>query len=550
MMESELPPRIGDYEILRILGKGGMGQVLLARQADGTLSALKLMHPHLADDVEFSKRFRREARIASDLDHPNVVKTLDAGSLEGSLFIATEFMPNGDLHHRLEAVGPLEPSTAMRIVRDLLRGLSAIERSGLVHRDVKPGNLLIGGDGRILLADLGLARSTSAARSIYTQLGVFFGTPHFAAPEHLEGRQDLDIRSDLYAAGAVLYFALTKRYPAEGRSAVEIMRYLAFVGRPLKIDRVLPEAVDAFLHWLLQKDRELRPATAAAAADRADEILSALAVSGTDDRLPEPPLRSDESGRRADLPTIDIRARHSARIVPPTVTWRDAPIADQGRSVLLKVRGDSMSRRLDWKINDERGSRTMSVFAGTRLTFGRSHGHRESNHVALRLMPEAENVQASGRISGKQFQCYVRNGEILIADLRSTGGTTLNGRRLDPLEAEEISMRNEVVVAGVLRLVLRVFPAPSPVNYVVVDRGETASLPFLVVERPDNGRELVSALCAGRMPMAPGLEVFAVGESLFVRSSTIPPDTCLSPDVGFRHVVDGCELELVGRENR
>lgn len=557
-MSGPIPDRLGDYRIIRLLGEGGMGTVYLGRTPDGNLAAVKLLRDEIAEDSEYHRRFRREARLALAFDHPNIVRTFDAGCLEGRLFMASAFVDGGDLQNRMDAQPPLPSAAAVRVVRDLLRALTAVEEAGLVHRDVKPGNLLIEGDGKVLLADLGLARSTAPMRSMYTQYGQFYGTLPYASPEQLEVRPDLDIRSDLYAAGAVLHYLLTKKPPVEGTQYLDYVRHFSSGRRPAPPSRPLPIELQEFLDALLAIDRDARPRTAQEAASRADEILTRLLGQGEDDRLPQcVPQEVIEAGMRTTVldPARPLRATYVPALGddaghPRTVTWAAPALLPQSRRAVLRPSGPSRVHRIDFRITSDDGHWFLSLFAGTRLSFGRGKDNGAVPHVPLRLFPVEENVEKIGKISSKHFEIFERDGDFSIADLRSTCGTQLNGKALVQFEAHELMPRNEVLVAGVLMLVLRVVPKRRDSNYHIEGYGDCADGPSVVVERERNGREYVVALVPGAFELARGLEVIHAQGSLFLRSSAIPPHTCREPAIGWKEKHDGFEFEVIGVANR
>ena len=223
MNPSESEP--GSYEVLALLGKGGMGRVYLARDSRGSVLALKVLAPRWAHHAEMRRRFRREVRIALSLDHPNLVRSVAAGQVSGQLFLASELVRGGSLSRLLKHCGCLELQHALRVARDLARGLAAIERHGMIHRDLKPQNVLLEPDGRARVADFGLARPAAADRNLYTRPDVVLGTPYYVAPEQIQplGQRQLDIRCDLYAVGVILYRCLIGRVPYRGRNPCETL---------------------------------------------------------------------------------------------------------------------------------------------------------------------------------------------------------------------------------------------------------------------------------------------------------------------------------------
>ena len=203
------------YRIEELVGRGGMGMVYRATQlALERPVALKLIVPEYAADESYRRRFRRESRLAAQLDHPNVIPVYEAGEAQGLLFISMRFVEGYDLRELLMEEGRLAPQRAARIIAELAGALDAAHELGLVHRDVKPANVLLQrrqGEEHAYLTDFGLARQTSSESGL-TRSGHWVGTLDYAAPEQFKG-QPLDARTDVYALGCLLYEALTGRLP-------------------------------------------------------------------------------------------------------------------------------------------------------------------------------------------------------------------------------------------------------------------------------------------------------------------------------------------------
>jgi predicted Ser/Thr protein kinase len=212
---------VAGYRVEAVAGRGGMGVVYLARQvALDRPVALKLIAPDLARDEAFRARFARESRITASLDHPNVIPVYEAGEDGDRLFIAMRFVEGTDLAKLVAAKGALEPPLAAELVAQAASALDAAHARGLVHRDVKPANLLIAGDPdarpHVYLTDFGLARRDGSSTAL-TTTGQWMGTPDYAAPEQIDG-YELDARTDVYALGCVLFEALTGTPPFGDRA--------------------------------------------------------------------------------------------------------------------------------------------------------------------------------------------------------------------------------------------------------------------------------------------------------------------------------------------
>ena len=211
------------YEIIRQLGRGGMGAVYLAREvALDRLVAVKALPPESADDTSI-ERFRREARIAAKLTHPNIVPLHAFGESDGVLFFIMGLVQGESLGAKLRRAGAQSPEDARRILGETAAALHYAHSQGVVHRDIKPDNILIDDEsGRPMLTDFGIARSTVAGETL-TQLGTAVGTLHYMSPEQAAGERDIDGRSDLYSLGVVGYQMLSGNLPFDGSSAREIL---------------------------------------------------------------------------------------------------------------------------------------------------------------------------------------------------------------------------------------------------------------------------------------------------------------------------------------
>ena len=259
---------IGGYRLTDRLGQGAMAQVYRGLAPDGRPVAVKLLHPSLTGDAGFLARFRREAEAACRLDHPHIVKVLDHGS-EGELhYLVMELVDGPSLQAALaDRSEPLEPAEAVALVATLADALDYAHRQGIVHRDVKPSNVLLA-NGRLddpMLSDFGVARMVDA--TVATQAGALLGTPAYMAPEQGEG-QPGDERSDVYALGVILYELLTGRPPFQADSPYAlILRHIHTPPPPPRSLRPdLPPALEAVVLQALQKDPAARYPTAAAFA--------------------------------------------------------------------------------------------------------------------------------------------------------------------------------------------------------------------------------------------------------------------------------------------
>ena len=215
----------GRYELEELVGTGGMSSVFKAR--DRLLErrvALKVLHQHYTDDEEYVERFRREARVVAQLSHPNIVTVIDRGEDEGRQFIVFELVEGRTLKELLEEEGRLPVQRALEIALQVARGLAFAHEHGLVHRDVKPQNVILNGDGRAKVTDFGIARSRDIQG--VTQTGMVLGTSNYVAPEQAQGGK-VDRATDVYSLGVVLFELLTGEVPFPGESFVAVaMRHV------------------------------------------------------------------------------------------------------------------------------------------------------------------------------------------------------------------------------------------------------------------------------------------------------------------------------------
>ena len=249
----------GRYRVLSLLARGGMATVYEALDLRlDRVVALKIMHPHLAHDQAFVSRFQREAKAAARLTHGHVVAVYDQGEDNGVVYLAMEYVPGRTLRDVLRQYGPLTPEQALVFLDPVLEALAAAHAAGFVHRDIKPENVLISDDGRVKVADFGLARAVEANGESVTQ-GMIIGTVAYLSPEQVE-RGEADGRSDVYAAGILLFEMITGQVPHAGESPLSVAykHVNSDVPPPSTLRGGIPPEVDALVVTATRRDASLR----------------------------------------------------------------------------------------------------------------------------------------------------------------------------------------------------------------------------------------------------------------------------------------------------
>jgi len=264
------------YEIKSVLGVGGMGMVYKANDKElGEVLAIKTLKPEMvAADSSVLERFKSEIKLARRIAHRNVVRTYDLGEISGQYYITMEYVEGKSLKELIKERGRLPASVVLPIAKQLCRALEVSHDEGVIHRDIKPQNMVVQADGVLKVMDFGIARLASRpAETGHTQAGMVVGTPEYMSPEQLLG-DELDARADLYATGVVLYECLVGRVPL---TAATPMALIAKVleeqpQTPQAMQPDIPPALSDLVMWALAKDRENRPRTAAELHARLDQI--------------------------------------------------------------------------------------------------------------------------------------------------------------------------------------------------------------------------------------------------------------------------------------
>jgi len=335
MADQPADPRVGSviagYRIEQRVGRGGMGVVYRAQHLNlRRRAAIKIIAPELADEAGFHERFIREARIAAALAHPNIVTVYDAGEADGVLYIAMQYIEGADLAATLRREGRVRPYRALDVGRQVAAALDAAHAMGLIHRDVKPANVLIEGR-RAFLSDFGLTKRIDASRTGLTRAGEVVGTIHYVAPEQIEGR-DVEARTDVYALGCLLFHCLTGQVPFARDTDVAVI-YAHLSEPPPRASAANPElapGIDAVIARALEKAPERRFSTCGDLMAAARAVIDAAG-----------PLSDTMVGRGASAP-VAVPGASSLGVVAMPANAASAP----RRARLLLAGLDEQTRAL------------------------------------------------------------------------------------------------------------------------------------------------------------------------------------------------------------
>ena len=265
---------LGNYRIEAVLGVGGMGHVYRAITPNGEEVALKLVKSDLARDTVFRKRFEREARIAQSVEHPHVVPVLDTGEQEGIPYLTQRFIRGGTLGDMIERAGKVSLEVAARVIREAGSGLDALHAQGLIHRDVKPANILVDEQGVAYITDFGLAKDTQG--SLLTRPGQALGSMDYMSPEQIRGA-DVSAATDVYALGCVLWECLLGKPPFADRQGMRVLwaHLQDDPPDPSTLSSDIPPAVGQAILHALKKEPGERPQSASDFARSVDEAAGA-----------------------------------------------------------------------------------------------------------------------------------------------------------------------------------------------------------------------------------------------------------------------------------
>ncbi len=315
----------GRYQIEKLVARGGMATVYLAE--DNRLDrkvAIKVIHPHLANDQNFREKFVREAKIAAKLSHPNLVNVFDQAEDGDVVFLAMEYVSGITLRDALDKFGALSAERALDVFEPIVAALAAAHSAGVLHRDLKPENVLLSDDGKVKLSDFGLARPISAQ----TQTGGVVGTVAYLSPE-LVSRGVADARSDVYAAGIMLFELLTGQQPFRGEQAVQVAMQHANseVPPPSTLNSSIPELLDEIVLWATAKQPQNRPSDAM-------ELHKILVRAKADLKNPKKSSELTEKLRETSILRIDSVEQN---LLDQTQLLQDALADDTNQTIALNL---------------------------------------------------------------------------------------------------------------------------------------------------------------------------------------------------------------------
>lgn len=345
---ADIPPELAGhdrYEVVQLLGRGGMGTVYLAEQGLMRRKAvLKMIHPQLLARDELRQRFEQEVVAVGKLNHPNVVQAYEAFRAGDAMVLAMEYVDGIDLAAYVARKGPLEVPLACRWVQQAAQGLQAAHKHGLVHRDVKPHNLMISREGQVKVLDFGLAQLAGGGGGL-TQDGVLMGTPEYMAPEQWDDPGKVDIRADLYSLGCTLFFLLTGRPPFPGPGARALLHQHSDVAPPSLREKcpAAPEGLEQVYQKLMAKAPADRYASPKELAQGLTPFVKGAAVPPLPAAPPAPPAGGTHAGGGSETrpplaapvaPALPPRvAAPPAR--PPRPSRRTRPVAVWGVAAVV-----------------------------------------------------------------------------------------------------------------------------------------------------------------------------------------------------------------------
>jgi serine/threonine protein kinase len=264
--------QVGSYDLVEKIAEGGMGTVYKGRHREtGKIVAIKIVPSHMTSNLVFLKRFEQEYNAAKALDHPNIVKALDFGHNGKAPYLVMEFVEGESVGQRLERINHMEEAEAIKVIAQVAQGLHRAHRLGLIHRDVKPDNILLTPDGQVKLVDLGLVKEVDADLNL-TRTNRGLGTPHFMAPEQFRNAKNADVRCDIYSLAATMYMMVTGALPFKACGPLEA--WMKKINNEITAPRSLMPAISERVDWAIRRSMSADPSQRASSCREFIEDLT------------------------------------------------------------------------------------------------------------------------------------------------------------------------------------------------------------------------------------------------------------------------------------
>ena len=389
----------GRYKLIDERGRGSFATVYIARALeDNRIYAVKVMHLELANNDEMLARFQREAYILLKLNDPHIVHLFDYGNDNNITFIVMDYIDGQTLKYYMINQGPLDPLRALQYAHQIAEGLDTAYKKGVVHRDIKPQNILINSKDMVKITDFGLARGRDTVT--LTQSNVFMGTAYYISPEQAESGRSADTRSDLYSTATVLFEMLTGKPPYEGDTAVDIVikHMNEKIPSVCRQNPSLPTEMDAFMQKALAKspaDRFATPQEFIAALEQLQERVQAMPGKGIRTKPPSEPKRKPE----IPLP-------------PPVIPTREARLVLLSNGQIFPLQGELM---LVGRKDPTLGIYPEILLTDTDKTVGRKHAHLRNQQgiYTVEDLSSQNRTRLNGVILTPHEQQTLKDGDIL-----------------------------------------------------------------------------------------------------------------------------------------
>ncbi|SRR5579883_2063650 len=463
-MSALVGKKLGSLEVVEQIGQGGMATVYKAYQpALDRFVAIKVLPAAYAKDHTFMERFVREARSIAKLYHPHILPVHDFGEQDGTTYIVMEYVAGGTLKRRLKPNQPMPLQDAIDLILQACQALDCAHQNGIVHRDVKPGNMLLRNDSFLLLSDFGIVKILES-NTVLTRTGVGIGTPQYMSPEQGTGSPNVGPRSDLYSLGIVLYQAVTGRVPYGSPGDAPLTISLKHVNEPLPPPRQfapdLPPMVEQVIVKALEKDPDRRFQSAAEMVDALENISMALrgASRGISEFLK--PLLPPVAASHADLPQVPhMPPSPVTPISPPqrgVTCFRCGSENLPGKLFCTSCGYDLSGRRAQ---NDRfLGPLGRPYYAQLSMMNGPLTGRRFTLHqdtTSIGRTTGNDIIIPDLTVSRQHAILRFENGHWLVEDRESANGTFVNGVRIrwpQPLnEGDQIRFGDEIVIFNVVQ---------------------------------------------------------------------------------------------------